>query len=89
MERAEAAGVTPARLLAESALGNAPTPDRRVLVGELFAIRRQIQGAAGNLNQLARSANSGAHVDSAEVMAALDSWSELTARLSTLLDAAR
>ena len=89
IERAEAAGVTPARLLAEAALGNAPAPDRRVVVGELFAIRRQIQGAATNLNQLAHSANAGVLVDDDEVAAALDTWSELTAKLSDLLDGAR
>lgn len=84
----DAAGATPARLLAEAALGNAPA-DRRVVVGELFAIRRQIQRAATNLNQLAHSANAGVLVDDDEVAAALYAWSELTAKLSELLDAAR
>lgn len=89
MERAAAAGVTVARLLAESALGTAPAPDKRVATGELFAWRRQLAGLCTNLNQLAASANSGVFVSTPEVAEVLDEWPMIRARLDAILDSAR
>ena len=58
--RAATSGVSVARLLAESTLiGDRYTlGERRAVVAELLAARRQVAGAANNLNQLARVANS-------------------------------
>lgn len=56
-ERAGAAGVTIPRYLVEAATTGAPTADRQVAIDLLMGIRRQIQGEATNLNQLARAAN--------------------------------
>jgi hypothetical protein len=83
--RADAAGVTVARLFSECALGNAPNPSRRVIVSELFGVRRQIQGADTNLNQLARSANSGVFVTDDQVVEVLDQWAALVDRVNVIL----
>jgi hypothetical protein len=84
--RADEAGVTVARLLSESALGNAPNPSRRVIISELFVIRRQIQGAATNLNQIAHSANSGVFCSDTESTAALEQWFALVDRMGKIVD---
>jgi hypothetical protein len=84
--RASEAGVTVARLLSESALGNAPNPSRRVIISELYAIRRQVQGAATNLNQLAHSANSGVFIDQSDVAETLDAWFALVERMGKIVD---
>ena len=58
--QAEAAKVTVARYLVESALlpDRQTVPQRHALIATLLAARRQVSGAATNLNQLARVANS-------------------------------
>jgi len=60
---AEAAGVSVPRLLVEAAtsLGSESTPtQRREAIVELLGVSRVLAGVATNLNQLARSVNSGA-----------------------------
>ena len=52
------AGVSIPRFLIESALGGGVKPSqRRIMVTELLAAKNQVAGAANNLNQLARWAN--------------------------------
>ncbi len=57
--RAEAAGVTVPRLLFESAMSDATetVTDRRRQASELFALHRELSGAAVNMNQVAKKAN--------------------------------
>jgi hypothetical protein len=56
--RAEAAGVSPPRLLVELALlGPAGASERNATKTALLGVRRQIIGVATNINQLARWAN--------------------------------
>lgn len=58
--RAEAQRVSVPRLLVEAALadagGSTPT-ERSEAMALLFAVRRELAGVAGNVNQLARAAN--------------------------------
>ena len=57
-ELAAEAGVSIPRFLIESALGGGVKPSqRRIMVTELLAAKNQVAGAANNLNQLARWAN--------------------------------
>jgi hypothetical protein len=57
--RADAAGVSLPRLLLEAALGpeGSTPPERRAWFAALLAARRQLAGAANNLNQLTRLGN--------------------------------
>lgn len=56
--KAAEAEVSVPRFLVESALGGGVKPSqRRVMVTQFFAARRQVTGAVNNLNQLARWAN--------------------------------
>jgi hypothetical protein len=56
--RAEAAGVSPPRLLVELALlGPAGASERNATKAAMLSVRRQIIGMATNLNQLAKWAN--------------------------------
>jgi hypothetical protein len=52
--KAEAAGVSVPRLLVESALGppGSTPPERKAWFATLLSARRQLAGAANNLNQL-------------------------------------
>lgn len=58
-ERADDAGVTVPRLLLESALGagGGAVPELRAIGKHLMAAHREISGAAVNLNQIAKKAN--------------------------------
>ena len=58
--RAELSGVTVSRLLFESAMvaDVVTDADRKAVVAEFFAIRRLMAGAANNVNQVAKYANS-------------------------------
>ena len=57
-ELAAEAGVSIPRFLIESALGGGVKPSqRRIMVTELLAAKNQVAGAANNLKQLARWAN--------------------------------
>lgn len=84
--KANQTGVTVARLLAEAALGTVPQVKNRVAVSELFAIRRQIQGEATNLNQLTRDANGGAFFQT-ELTAAIAAVNALNEKLDAWLEA--
>lgn len=57
--RAEAAGVTVPRLLFESAMSDTveTMTDRRRQATKLFALHRELSGAAVNMNQVAKKAN--------------------------------
>jgi hypothetical protein len=57
--RAQEQGVTVPRLLFESAMSSRVETDteRKGLIAELFAIRRLLANVSGNMNQLARFAN--------------------------------
>lgn len=56
--RAAEAGVSVPRFMVESALGGGVKPSqRRAVIASCLAARRQVTGAASNLNQLARWAN--------------------------------
>jgi hypothetical protein len=82
------AGVSVPRLLIEAALGaDGPTPaERRAQFAALLAARRQLAGAATNLNQLARWANTeGRWPPGAEPAAA--AVERATARLEAALEA--
>lgn len=70
---AEHGGITVPRLLIESTLAprGVPSFDRREVLAELFAIRRQLSGVANNVNQLARLAHVEGIPNSDEVNAAL------------------
>lgn len=84
---ADEQGVTVPRLLVESALsgGGATSAQRQGEIAELFAIRRQLAGAAGNLNQVARNLNvmilGGPEVDGAEVLAAVEQIRQVVERV--------
>jgi hypothetical protein len=58
-QRAEAAGVTVPRLLFESAMSDTveTITDRRRQATKLFALHRELSGAAVNMNQVAKKAN--------------------------------
>jgi hypothetical protein len=84
-EHAQAAGVTPARYLVQTALGNAPTGDRQVVIDLLLGIRRQITGEATNLNQLARAANEDVWFES-DIAAAAKVATATNTKLQELLE---
>lgn len=87
--RAAAERVTVARLLVESALsGGGETPsERRVLVEELFAARRELARVGVNVNQLARKANVGEGFPVEEARAFLVESRALAARIDAAIDA--
>lgn len=58
--RAAAEGLTVSHYLVRSALGAPPVSDRAVLI-ELAGVRQLIRSATGNLNQVAKAANSGSY----------------------------
>ena len=82
--RAERAGVSVQRFLLESALiGNQQTvSERHALYRTLLAARRTVAGAANNLNQLARVANT-----TGRVPAELDDVSDAIVKASGALEA--
>lgn len=82
--KANATGVTIARLLADTALGTTPQVKNKVAVSELFALRRQIQGEATNLNQLTRDANGGTFFQT-ELLEAIAAVTALNERLDRWL----
>lgn len=86
--KADAAGLSVPRYLFDAATGSTPAPDRRVVVTELFAVRRQVQGIAANVNQLAHSANVGATLDPVGMAEAMGAVRGVLARLDALLDGA-
>lgn len=88
LERAGALGWTAARYLAEIGLGTVPTARRRASLTELAAVRRQIQGEAANLNQVAHRANEGRWIP-AEVFAAVARVDALNVQLGDLIEALR
>jgi hypothetical protein len=62
-ERAAELGVSVPRLLVESALSGAETATgRRVMIAELFEVRRLLATVANNVNQLAKVANTSGEV---------------------------
>lgn len=56
--KADKLNVTIVRLLVDTALGKSAYMQRKVVSTELFGIRRELQGLATNVNQMARLANS-------------------------------
>lgn len=90
--RAIGAGVSRQRLMVEAALarvdeaGPAMTAsERRALVVELLAARRQVAGLATNINQIAKAANSGHPPD--DLATALRAIHRTLERLDTAVDA--
>jgi len=81
--RAAAARVSVPRLLVEAALaGDAVTAsERRALISELLAARRMVAAMGGNLNQLARMANTAGQVRP-EVTAAAEAAQRAADRLA-------
>lgn len=63
-QRADAEGLSVPHYLVRTALGAPPISDRAVMF-EIMGIRRSIQTAANNLNQVARAANSGSYDEQA------------------------
>ncbi|GAA1590952.1 hypothetical protein GCM10009678_86530 [Actinomadura kijaniata] len=69
-ERAQQLGISRQRLMVETATaapsraGGAPMPatQRRALVAEVLAARRQVAGIANNVNQIARAAHAAGYV---------------------------
>ncbi|MGV2384104.1 MAG UNVERIFIED_CONTAM: plasmid mobilization relaxosome protein MobC [Thermobifida fusca] len=91
--RAIAARVSRQRLMVEAALARVdeagqPTmtvSERRALVVEFLAVRRQVVGLATNINQIAAAANSGHPPD--ELAPALRAIQSTLARLDEAVDA--
>lgn len=59
-ERAAAEGLTVSHFLVRAGLGAPPVSDRAVLL-ELAGVKRLVNTATSNLNQVARAANSGSY----------------------------
>ena len=85
--RAELSGVTVSRLLFESAMvaGVVTDADRKAVVAEFFAIRRVMAGAANNVNQVAKYANTEG-VFPAEAAEVVAEYRLMVPRLRAVLD---
>jgi Bacterial mobilisation protein (MobC) len=59
--------------------------ERRALAAELMGVRRLLSGAATNLNQLAKAANSTGHQQPAQVHAATEAITRYLTRLDTVV----
>lgn len=90
VERADARGITVARLLAESALagGADAAAATSQLGGELFRISRLLGRVSLNINQLAKVANATGSVPP-ETGHAVDAISRVCDRITELLDGRR
>lgn len=91
-QNADAAGLTVSGYLALAAeprgpLGVAqmPVAERRAWASELMAVRLLAANIANNLNQLARSANSGAAVDPIQAAAVLTACRRVIGRAESVL----
>jgi len=73
-------------LLVESALGGGESPEgRRVVMAQLFEVRRLLATMANNVNQLARSANVTGQVPTA-LSGSLADARDLMLRIDVMLD---
>jgi len=81
--KAATAGVTPARLMYESALSAKveTATERKAAIAEVFALRRSIGTIANNANQLARYANTEGRFP-AEAVAVVAEFRAIYPRLS-------
>lgn len=78
--------VSVSRLLVESALGGGESPEgRRVVMVQLFELRRLLATMANNVNQLARSANVTGQVSTA-LSGSLADARDLMLRIDVMLD---
>ncbi len=78
--------VSVSRLLVESALGGGESPEgRRVVMAQLFEVRRLLATMANNVNQLARSANVTGQVPTA-LSGSLADARDLMLRIDVMLD---
>lgn len=85
--RAAAAGIDVPRLMFEAALSSSveTNAERKQVIAELFAVRREVGTIANNVNQLARYANTEGRFP-AEAEAVVAEFRELYPRLSAAVD---
>jgi hypothetical protein len=89
--RAAELGVSVPQLMVESALSGVETPtERKLMIAELFEVRRLLPPVANNVNQLSRSANISGEVGAERRLErTLGEVDELLARMRELTGARR